>query len=215
MSYLKSGDVIVFAGDSITDCERDREVREGNSLDGLGRGFVSLLASRLRAERWDDALTFYNRGCSGDRVVGLAARWERDVLVLEPDVISVLVGVNDTWHAHTADAGVGVAEYERVYRGMLERTREVLGGVRLVLCDPFCLRCGVVDDAWVDEMEERQEVVWRLARDFEALHLPYGDVFESAMETAGVEPSELVEDGVHPTPSGHALMAAAWCQVVG
>lgn len=199
--------LLLFQGDSITDCGRDRE-QSGNAL--LGNGYVSLLAGALSAQSRHQLI---NRGVSGNRITDLHARWEDDALELNPDAVSILIGVNDTWHGKTRGHGVPVDEYGRVYHQLLAVTRRKLPDVQLVLCEPFVLPCGVVTPDWRPEIDERRAVVRQLARDFGACFVPFQTAFD---ETLASYPAEyLAADGVHPTAAGHQLMADCWLSTAG
>eukprot|EP01052_Picozoa_sp_SAG31_P004284 SAG31_NODE_176_length_21334_cov_12.211067_13_plen_217_part_00 len=208
MVSLRAGDTILFQGDSITDAGRSRE----NDVD-LGRGYPHFVAGTMLAERPSDGLTFLNRGISGNRVVDLYARIKSDTINLRPDVLSVLIGVNDTWHQFGSQNGVAVPKYERVYRDFLTEVREELPGIRLVLCEPFVLGCGVVKEGWRDEIDQRRRVVAKLAREFGATLVEFQQMFDQAVKRA--PPEHWAADGVHPTAAGHALMAAEWSSAVG
>lgn len=195
---------ILFQGDSITDCGRRRETDAKDERPELGLGYVARIAPRLPS--WE----VLNRGISGNRVVDLYARWKTDALHLKPDVISILIGVNDTWHEFGYGNGVEVPRYAVIYRMLLEWTRSVLPGVKLVLCEPFVLPCGVVGPGWREEIDERREVVKALAADFSATFVPFQIAFDEALSQHPAE--HWAQDGVHPTAAGHALMAACWLQ---
>lgn len=193
---------ILFQGDSITDCGRSKEKSPDQLPESLGRGYVSLLAERL------EGTEVLNRGISGNRIVDLYARWKPDALQLKPDLLSILVGVNDTWHEFTSGNGVEVPRYAAIYRMLLAWTVENLPGVRLVLCEPFVLP---VDDArrqWRAEIDERCRVVAELCQEFDATLVPFQAEFDAALlrEDAGY----WAEDGVHPTMAGHHLLADCW-----
>ena len=147
----KSTATILFQGDSITDAGRSREPDLPPNT-GLGSGYPLFVAGALLNELPGRGLRFLNRGVSGNRVVDLYARWKIDALNLEPDIISILIGVNDTWHEFGSRNGVEVPRYETVYRLLLSWTREVLPAVKLVLCEPFVLPTGVVREAWLPEI---------------------------------------------------------------
>ncbi len=198
--------VILFQGDSITDCGRARDVNAPNT--GLGNGYVFLAASNLLCARSGEGLSIYNRGISGNRIVDLYARWKSDCLNLNPDVISILIGVNDTWHEFGSRNGVEVPRYEMFYRMLLEWTLQVRPGVKLVLCEPFVLVHGAVNQDWVPEINQRRDVVRKMAKDFKAVFIPYQDIFNAALKQAPAE--YWLGDGVHPTIAGHQLMADAW-----
>jgi lysophospholipase L1-like esterase len=209
---LESNDIILFQGDSITDTQRNREIAQPNYGQGLGNGYANLVASTLLHRYPSLNLQFYNRGISGNRVVDLYARWRIDAINLRPTVISILIGVNDTWHRFGSDNGVEVGRYEQVYRMLLEYTRSQLPSVQLILCEPFVLLCGVVQPAWQEEMAARQTVVKRLSDDFDATFVPFQQAFDEVANMPS--PAYWLGDGVHPMPAGHHLMAEKWMQTV-
>jgi len=210
--FIQPNDVVLFQGDSITDTGRDKTQQLPNDGGGIGGGYTRFVIAKLLAERPGDKLTCYNRGISGNRVVDLYARWKIDALNLKPNVISILIGVNETWHEFNWQNGVEVPRYERIYRELLTWTRTERPDVRLVLCEPFYLRCGVVTDEWHGDIEARQEVVGRLAEEFDAKLVRFQQMFDQASEEA--PPEYWAADGVHPTPAGHFRMAQLWLQTV-
>jgi lysophospholipase L1-like esterase len=208
---IRAKDTILFQGDSITDCGRARENIPVNA--GLGVGYANTIAAQLLATRPAEGLTFLNRGISGNRIVDLYGRIKCDAINLKPDVLSVLIGVNDTWHEFGSQNGVDVPKYERVYRDFLKEVREALPGVRFVLCEPFVLSCGVVTKDWVAEMDRRRAVVKKLAAEFTAVFVPFQGMFDAAVKEA--PPEYWARDGVHPTIAGHYRMAQAWLAATG
>jgi lysophospholipase L1-like esterase len=208
------GDVILFQGDSITDAGRSREeAHRPNTQAALGNGYAVLAAGGLLAARPDDGLRVFNRGISGNKVHELAERWDEDALALEPDVLSLLIGVNDHWH--TIGGGYdGTPEvYERDYDALLARTRAALPGVHLVVCEPFVLRCGAVDDSWFPVFDEYRAAARRTADVHGATWVGFQAMFDEAVRVA--PPSYWAGDGVHPSGAGAALMAQAWLRAVG
>ena len=204
--------VILFQGDSITDTQRNRDNTQPNQGVALGTGYVNQIASALLHRYPSYNLQFFNRGISGNRIVDLYARWRVDAINLRPTLISILIGVNDTWHHFGSNNGVEVDRYAHVYRMLLEYTRQQLPDTRLVLCEPFVLPCGVVKAAWQDEMAARQQIVQKLADDFGATFIPFQRHFNQVANTPS--PTYWLGDGVHPTPAGHYLLAEAWLQSV-
>jgi lysophospholipase L1-like esterase len=204
--------VILFQGDSITDAGRDRK-GQANSTRGLGRGYPCLIAGGLLADYPGAELTIHNRGISGHKVPDLAARWQADTIDLKPSILSILVGVNDIWHKLNGNYDGTVADYETGYRELLTGTLEALPDVRLVVCEPFVLRCGAVNDGWFPEFEERRAVAEKLAKELKLDWVPFQSMFNEAVKSA--RPEYWAGDGVHPTLAGHALMAKTWREVVG
>jgi len=212
---IEPDDVIVLQGDSITDGGRDRVDGKPTTPAGLGSSYAFLVGSVLRRRRPTDQLTFYNRGIAGDRVVDLAERWREDCIDLEPNLLSVLIGVNDTWRGFDAGPAqrVDVDRYEQVYRQLLTDVRQAHPRVKLVLGEPFVLVCGVVTEAWLAEIDARRRVVDGLCEEFGGRLVKYQDAFNAAAELA--PPEHWLGDGVHPTMAGHQLMAETWLEAVG
>ena len=185
---IPTNSTILFQGASTTDCGRNRDVEESpNDRFGLGQGYVFIAAAELLGTRPADGLRFFNRGIGGNRVVDLYARILRDTINLKPDIVSILIGVNDTWHGKTHCYGVPVPKYERVYREFLNEVRTALPGVKFVLCEPFILRCGVIAEDWIDEIDQRREVVAKLSKEFDSVLVPFQSVFDRAVKKAPPE----------------------------
>jgi lysophospholipase L1-like esterase len=207
---IKQNMTILFQGDSITDTGRNRELQDTPN-EGMGRGYAYMTMARLLADHPAENLRFFNRGISGNRIVDLYARWKIDALNLRPDVLSILIGVNDTWHGFNNNNGVEPERYERFYREILDWTRKELPETRLILCEPFILPGTAVNSensAWYDEMAERGAIVKRLAAEFDCAFIPFQTLFNEAVKTA--PPEYWLEDGVHPTPAGHQRMSDLW-----
>jgi lysophospholipase L1-like esterase len=210
---LPPGSVVLFQGDSITDAGRDRKALGPNDPSALGRGYPCLLAAALLADHPRTQLKVYNRGISGNKVPDLAKRWQEDTLALRPNLLSILIGVNDIWHKLGGGYKGTVEDYETGYRALLERTLKELPGVRIVVCEPFVLRCGAVTDRWFPEFDQRRAVARKLARQLGLSLVPLQAMFDDATKDA--PPPYWAGDGVHPTLAGHGLMAKTWRTVVG
>ena len=201
--------VILFQGDSITDAGRNRQRQDNpNDASAMGNGYASIIASYLLATRPNARLKFYNRGISGNKVFQLAERWDSDCLALKPDVISILIGVNDIWHTLDGNYDGTVEVYRRDYRALLERTRRELPEAKLVICEPFVLRCGAVTESWFPQFNRYRVAARRIALDFRAVFVPFQATFKKALGTA--PPEYWAADGVHPTMAGAYQMCKAW-----
>ncbi|MBA3481571.1 MAG: SGNH/GDSL hydrolase family protein [Pirellulales bacterium] len=210
--FIKPGAAILFQGDSITDCRRKRDVAEPNLQAALGDGYAWLAASQLLVDRPDDQLNIFNRGISGNKVPQLGERWKADCLDLKPDIVSILVGTNDIWHTLEKSYDGTPTKYENGYRKLLEQTKATLPDVRLVICEPFVLRCGLVDGVWFPAFDKMRAAAKRLAHEFQAAFVPFQAMFDTAAKVA--PPERWAADGVHPTADGAALMAHTWRRVV-
>ena len=209
MPVLAAGSTVLFIGDSITDGGRARTGNDYNHT--MGQGYAFLISARLGEQFAGRRLTFLNRGNSGNRILDLKARWQSDVLDLKPDVLSILIGVNDTF----SGKGETLEQYEQTYDELLGRTIAARPGIRIILCEPFLLPGGKYRDGYegkLGELKRRQEVVARLAAKH---HLPLVLLqkrFEDACRRAPAD--HWCWDGVHPHYAGHALLADAWIRTV-
>lgn len=197
MTSSGTAERLVFVGDSITDAGRDRA-----DAGSLGDGYVSLVAHDLPGAE------VRNLGIGGDRAVDLEARWEGDVAASAPDVLTVYVGVNDTWRRFDRDDPTSAADFEATYRRLLDR---VPGSPRLVLIEPFLLPVRPEQHDWLDDLAGKRDVVTRLAARTGAALVPLHRLLTAAAEAAGpAGAGSLAPDGVHPTPAGSRAIADAW-----
>lgn len=213
-SLFEKGNTVLFQGDSITDAGREKEKELPNNPGSFGHGYAFLAASALLNALPEKQLTVYNRGISGNKVYQLADRWQKDCLDLKPDVLSILIGVNDYWHKRNGNYDGTIEIYENDYRALLNRTKENLPNVKLVICEPYyLLNTSAVDETWVEPMKQYQAVAKKMADGFGALWVPFQKVYDEAIKHAPA--TYWSGDGVHPAMPGAQLMAEAWLRVVG
>jgi lysophospholipase L1-like esterase len=210
---IEPGQTILFQGDSITDAGRSRDDKAANSQPALGDGYAWLAAAQLLVDRPDANVKIYNRGISGNKVFQLAERWQADCLDLKPDVLSILIGVNDFWHKHKHGYDGTVEKYESDYRALVQNTKDVLPKVKLVILEPFVLKVGAVDDSWFPEFDGYRAAAKRVAESTGATFVPFQTMFDIAVKIA--PPARWAGDGVHPSDDGAALMAHWWLRGVG
>ena len=207
---------ILFFGDSITDAGRNRD--GGSHMSTLGWGFVRVIADRLQGNA-PDKYEIVNRGISGNRVVDLYARIKSDCWNLNPDVISILIGVNDVWHEIGGKNGVELDRFENVYRMMIEDTKKALPNTKLILCEPFVLEGSAT--CATEEVPDRYQrflsvydyakVVRKLAEEYEIPFLPLQERFNE--RASATEASYYLCDGVHPHIAGATLIADEWVKL--
>jgi lysophospholipase L1-like esterase len=208
---IRPRSTVLFQGDSITDAGKDRLEAGPNLALSLGSGYCNLVASQLLRDRPGDGLRFFNRGINGHRVVDLYARWKTDTIDLEPDLISILVGVNDAWYDFLG-GGFDLDNFEATYMSLLDSTREQLPAAQLILGEPFAVLCGGVTEAFIPHLRARQRIVKALAEEYSAGFVPYQKAMDEALDLAPAE--HWAYDGVHPTAAGHSLLARCWLQTV-
>lgn len=199
---FKNNDVVLFQGDSVTDCGRDR-----NDEHNLGNGYALLIASWLEALYPEKNVKYINKGVSGNRVCDLQARWEEDCIKLKPTFISILIGINDCWRRYDSKDPVSPVSFEKMYRDILNQVKESTQA-KILLCEPFVLPYPEDRRKWREDLDPKIHIVRDLAREFDTLLLPLDGIFNSI--DVQKKPGFLAADGVHPTMAGHALIAQEW-----
>lgn len=199
---------ILFFGDSITDMNRNREVKNG-SVFSYGAGYTFFVAGELLKDN-PVGYDIINRGASGDRIVDLYARIKADVWNHKPDLLSILVGINDISHEVVNQNGVDLGRFEKVYSMLIEDTLSKLPNTKIVLIEPFVLRCADIEENYdkLLKVKDYARVVKKLAEKYNLYFIPLQEKFERAAEKYGTEP--FLFDGVHPNVAGARLIAEEW-----
>jgi lysophospholipase L1-like esterase len=205
---FKSGDRILFQGDSITDCG----CRDTSNQNPLGTGYVAIIRGLLSERHPDLNVTILNRGVGGDRTPELLARWEEDVKPLKPTWLSIMIGVNDVWRKRKNPAQhIPLDAFIANYKQLIDRAKG-FGVNHLVLMSPT-----VIDDDQDTDMNrlvaEYDEAVQHLARENHAVYVPARTKLIKAIQNAPT--ARWTSDGCHPTISGHAVIAQAWIEAIG
>ena len=207
--------LIVFQGDSITDCGRDRE-----DITSTGEGYVHMLKGELGCE-CPGEYEFINKGISGNRIVDIYARIKMDIINLKPDYMSLLIGVNDVWQElEGIHNGVSAEKFEKIYNMLIEEILEVLPNIKILILEPFVLEAGATT-ATEAEPERwnyfRTEVALRAAAArsiAEKYGLPFVKLQDKLSEACKQMPASYwLCDGVHPTSMGHWIIKNEWMKV--
>lgn len=210
---LNTNDVILFQGDSITDAGRDKASLNANDQRALGGGYAFLAAAELLNSKATYDLKIHNKGISGNKVFQLAERWQVDCIDINPNILSILIGVNDFWHKLDKKYDGTIDIYEKDFRNLLTISKLTLPNVKLVIGEPFAvLGCKAVNEKWFPEFDAYRAVAKKLAGEFNAIFIPYHSIFEEAAKVAPA--TYWTGDGVHPSIAGAKLMSAAWIKAV-
>lgn len=196
---------ILFQGDSITDAGRARD----NDMN-VGIGYPVLVKGTLGFEHPGE-YTFLNRGISGNRVVDVYARIKSDIINLKPDVMSILIGVNDVWHEVSRENGVDAEKYFTIYSMLIEEIKAALPDIKIMILEPFVLKGTATEEAWDifrPEVEKRAAKAKMIAEKFDLPFIPLQDKFDAATLLAPAD--YWLVDGVHPTTMGHELIKREW-----
>lgn len=210
---IPRGAKLVMIGDSITDCGRAQPVGEG-LFDALGRGYVALIDALLGTVYPDLAIRIVNMGISGNTSLDLAARWQRDVLDLAPDWLSIMIGTNDVWRQFDLpkqpETQVPLDVYEATLDELIAQTKLTLKG--LILATPFYIEPRR-EDAMRRRMDEYGAAVKRLAEKHDAVCVDTQAAFDKVLEH--YYPATIAWDRVHPNQTGHMVLARAFLTALG
>ena len=198
---------ILFQGDSITDAGRDKR-----NYHELGAGYPKFAAEYIRADFPETDFEFINFGISGNRTDQLFDRLYADGIAFEPDIISILIGINDVWHRHgSVRIETTDAQIETNYRAILERLRRQTKAKIVILC-PFLLDAEDKED-WRGEVDRVIAIVRKLADEFADVYIPLDLLFEEALKVQP-EPKFYSADGVHPNDNGRAFIGKHYAEAV-
>ncbi len=194
----------LFQGDSITDAGRNDNYDDGRE----SYGYPTFVAGKLGV-KYPGKIEFINRGISGNRIVDLYARIKTDFINVKPDVITILIGINDVWHEFGDDPnGVANEKFFKIYCMLIEELKEALPNTTIIILEPFVLKASGTKDNWDTfrlEAEKRAESAKRVAEKFSLPFISLMDKFDSLAKIAPAE--HWLLDGVHPAPAGHEIIA--------
>ncbi len=206
--FFKKGQVVLFQGDSVTDWGRDRE-----DITSLAEGYAGKIAAIYNTLFPDNEVAFINKGVSGNRVPDLIERYGDDFLDIEPDFISILIGINDTWRRYDSnDPSTTEAFYDH-YEYLLKMIKNNMPNTKIMLIEPFVLNSLPDRAAWREDLDPKIQAVRSLAREYADYYLPLDGIFASLC-TSTYSPADLSEDGVHPSGLGHAVIAEAYLKLL-
>lgn len=206
------GKTFLFQGDSITDGGRSFD-KDWNHV--YGQGYAYLITARINFDYPGKDYQFFNRGISGNTINDLTARWQKDTLDIKPDVLTILIGINDVYRVITQGDKTTAEDFGHAYEQLLSQTTTALPKVKLILLEPFILPVGMVNktpELWAAEVQKRQIVIKTLAAKFNAIYVPLQDVFNKVTQKAQAD--HWIWDGIHPMPAGHELIAREWLKAV-
>lgn len=201
---------ILFQGDSITDCGRNR-----SEFYSLGDGYPLLVASQL-AVSYPQAYHFVNRGISGNRIVDVYARIKAEIINLKPDYLSLLIGINDVWHEINDKNGISAPKFETLYDLLLQEIIEQLPQIKIMIMEPFVLEGSATYDSQEPSRWEyfraetalRAEIAKKMAAKYNLEFIPLQQLFDAATNEAPAD--YWLKDGVHPSIAGHKIIKDAW-----
>ena len=196
---------ILFQGDSITDAGRDRD-----DIHDLGAGYPKYAAELMRKTFPDVEFEFVDLGISGDQTMDLVDRLESNFIDVQPDIVSIMIGINDTWHHADDKSWIPSEIFEARYRTVLEKIKTQTKA-KIMILEPFLIP--VADkEVFREDLDPKIQIIRRLAREYADVYLPTDGLLASAY--IGKEPTEFASDGVHPTDMGAEFIGKLYCQYV-
>ncbi len=209
---IENNSKLVMIGDSITDCGRARPVGEG-LFDALGKGYVAAIEATLTAAAPERRIRVVNMGTSGNTVRDLKARWQTDVVDLNPDWLSIMIGINDVWRQFDSplqtDQHVLISDYATTLEALVSSTRPSLKG--LVLMTPY-----IIEPNRDDAMRVVMDAYGAIAKDIGARYSAVVIDTQAALDRvlATLHPMALAWDRIHPNAAGHMVLARAFLQAI-
>lgn len=222
---MAKGKRVLFIGDSITDgawgnskvWNTPSEERNHSDMNHIyGHGYMMICASHYQGLYPQDEYVFWNRGISGNTLDDLSARWQKDAISLNPDVVSILIGTNDVDKALRKGNTIDVDVWKAQYKALLDSTLSINPEVRFVLCTPFVAKAGrMADTSYYNERElmisSLQIAIASIAQEYNAVLVPFDIlVRDKITSNPDIPASYWIWDGIHPTPAMHYLMAQMW-----
>lgn len=204
---------ILFQGDSITDCSRNRA-----EFYHMGNGYANLVKASLGLDAPGE-YEFINRGISGNRIVDVYARIKADFINLKPDYASIYIGVNDAWHEISSQNGVATDKFEKIYTMLIDEVKAACPDVKLMIISPYVLEGRATCDTeeipnrlqlFQTDVAEKAAVSKKIAKKYGLPLVELQPAFDEACKKAPAE--YWTGDGVHPTPCGHEIIKRLWLE---
>ena len=196
---------ILFQGDSITDAGRAKD----NDVS-VGVGYPLLVKAMLGFEL-PGKYEFVNRGISGNRVVDVYARIKNDIINLKPDVMSILIGVNDVWHEISKQNGVCADKYFKIYDMLIDEVKAVLPDIKIMIMEPFVLKGPATEENWEAfdaEVKKRAAMAKKISEKHNLTYIKLQNGLDKLSKN--IETTYWLADGVHPTAMGHEYIKQEW-----
>ena len=203
--FFNDGMTVLFQGDSVTDCGRDRSIASG--MDCMGNGYPKIFAEIYNTLFPDNKVTFVNRGVSGDRTNNLLDRYEKDFKAVNPDFISIMIGINNTWRNFDGHEDYCSAErFENEYEELLSKIKADMPDAKILIIEPFAFTAHPERNTWQEDLDGKRDAAKRLAFKYADWYIPMYEILTEASETE-FDMYDLSADGVHPESLGHSVIA--------
>ncbi|MBQ8209391.1 MAG: GDSL family lipase [Clostridia bacterium] len=210
--FFKDGATVLFQGDSVTDCDRNRELT-ATYPENMGEGYAKRFKDLYDTLFPDNKVNFINRGISGNRVRDLLDRYDDDFKAVNPDFISIMIGINDTWRGYDSDEFCSPERFEQEYELLLSKLKADFPDAKILIIEQFALTAHP-ERHWSEDLDPKRAVTKRMAEKYADYFIPMYDILNNAADKE-FSLYELSQDGVHPAPTGHSYIAAEIFKVLG
>lgn len=204
--YFKDGATVLFQGDSVTDCDRNRD-HKCMTMARYGSGYPRLFKEIYDTLFPDNTVNFINRGVSGDRVQNLLERYDEDFKAVKPDFVSIMIGINDTWRGYDSNDFCSPEKFEQEYEELLTKIKADFPDAKIMIIEQFAFTSHPDRIGWNDDLDPKRAVTRKLADKYADYFIPMYDIMTDT-DKNGFTMEELSADGVHPAPMGHSLVVA-------
>ena len=206
--FFKDGSTVLFQGDSVTDCGRNRDC-----IDSMGDGYAYMFKNLYDMLIPGNNVKFVNKGVSGDRVRDLIARYDADFKAINPDFISIMIGINDTWRAYDNNDFCSPERFEQEYDLLLSKIKADFPDAKILIIEQFALTAHP-QRHWHEDLDPKREITKRMADKYADYYIPMCDILNNAADK-DFPLETLSGDGVHPAPTGHSYIASEIMKVLG
>ncbi|HHU70748.1 MAG TPA: SGNH/GDSL hydrolase family protein [Clostridiales bacterium] len=206
--FWKDGQVVLFQGDSITDCGRNREDEKS-----LGNGYANKIVEIYNNLFPEHKVTFINKAISGDRSKDLLDRYEKDIRDIRPDFISIMIGINDVWRKFDSNDPTSTEQFKANYRKVLSSIKRECPDTKIMILEPYVLDTLEDRKQWYDTLDPIIRAVRDLAQEYADYYLPVEGILHSYI-SKGIQKEKIAADGVHPTQTGHGIIAYEYMKLL-
>ncbi len=207
-NFFKDGQTVLFQGDSITDCGRNKE-----DFNSLGEGYVNRIVQIYNQLFPNNNINFINRGISGNRITDVIARYDKDLKGINPDFISILIGINDVWRRYDQNDPTSVEKFVENYTTLLNNIKRDMPNTKIMIIEPFLLNSDRNKECFRDDLDPKITAIRKFAYKFADYYLPLDGIFAKYI-TQGFKEIDLSEDGVHPIAQGNGIIAYEYLKLL-
>ena len=205
---FKKGQVVLFQGDSITDCGRIRE-----DITSLSEGYPGIVAKMYNLLFPDNGVIFVNKGISGNRAKDILECYENDIKRINPDFISIMIGINDTWRRYDGNDPTSTESFEESYREILKKIKTDMPNCKIMIIEPYVLNSQPDRAAWREDLDPKIQVARKLAKEYADYYIPLDGIF-AKLEVQQYTCQQIAGDGVHPSDIGHSIIAEEYIKAL-